>query len=371
MGWEEPVVEISVKGKGLEREFLEKIRYPLESNIDWESLCGLHSFCDENEVLKLCLLTKLVPNLVITGEVMVYCDGAALYHKYSIEIGKGALEITKCIFEEEYPDEEFWMEKPKKEELIMSHVWPEREGQGPEGELHFDTNDNWFDELDILLKKELEKPLKVFEPKHFDDLNLVVKDGIVSLGTYEGGILEWRILDETEGAMLLLCERPVLQSVAFDSANYWSKSPIRRWLNKVFLSEALGDYKDCIIETDVVAHQNPIFDKKFLKIFKEKNPDWDEIVESFIKSNEKDKQGPNTKDKIFLLSVEEVERYMIEEKDRILNYHGPHPWWLRTTGTGSARATNINEDGSIDYGLRGPIAYMEELGVRPAMWVRK
>ena len=108
----------------------------------------------------------------------------------------------------------------------------------------------------------------------------------------------------------------------------------------------------------------------------------------------------DTKDKVFLLSLTEVEEYFAYHDDRLLceateytlaqeiNVSGADfkgkgnvcNWWLRTPGSDNARADYIRPDcidaskisdrerkfsGVSDVGI---IAHFE-LGVRPAMWI--
>lgn len=79
----------------------------------------------------------------------------------------------------------------------------------------------------------------------------------------------------------------------------------------------------------------------------------------------KTKGGADTKDYIFLLSSEEIEKFMPNEKQRKLN--NGTCWWVRSPGMFQSIAVLVNSDGSL-LGFGGSVN--KKFGVRPAMIIR-
>jgi hypothetical protein len=79
---------------------------------------------------------------------------------------------------------------------------------------------------------------------------------------------------------------------------------------------------------------------------------------------------------IFLLSTEEVNKYLSDEKSRTENYNNKElyaNWWLRTIATSSGARASVYcvfDNGSISpvspSALRTPSC---EIGIRPAVWL--
>lgn len=92
-------------------------------------------------------------------------------------------------------------------------------------------------------------------------------------------------------------------------------------------------------------------------------------------------QGNDTEDKIFLLSVNDVEKYFKIDDDRkcmptivavdngCLKHekNGQCYWWLRSLGSISYYATLVDSLGSVDY--NGSNIYSTDVSVRPALWL--
>ena len=82
----------------------------------------------------------------------------------------------------------------------------------------------------------------------------------------------------------------------------------------------------------------------------------------------------NTKDKLFLLSENEVKMYFDSKSDRIAKYNGFESlWWLRDDTSSlyslyvSSFAPVVKSDGEFSSGIGVDVNI--ELGVRPAIWV--
>lgn len=75
-----------------------------------------------------------------------------------------------------------------------------------------------------------------------------------------------------------------------------------------------------------------------------------------------------SEDKVFLLSINEVEQYFYYDHDRIAEYNGEsHEWWLRSPGNAGCVAV-VRRDGRIySVGWEVDTAYG---GIRPAIWIK-
>lgn len=124
--------------------------------------------------------------------------------------------------------------------------------------------------------------------------------------------------------------------------------------------------------------QRSFFDKVFTEKEKAK------IVFSEIE-NPKNKiygktEGNKTKDRVFLLSIEEAESFFSSDEERIAkatdfavqngtktDSAGNCIWWLRTSGIDSKRFAVVSNAGYI-YEI-GSYADFDDRGIRPAMWI--
>lgn len=118
---------------------------------------------------------------------------------------------------------------------------------------------------------------------------------------------------------------------------------MRNWLNKTFLSSTFGkEEQERILESTNVNAANDEYG-----------------IDG----------GNNTMDKIFLLSIDEVNKYFTSSLDSQAEHHRSfekHWWWLRSPGGDGERAAFVSYSGEIDtYG----ISKLADGGVRPAMWV--
>lgn len=149
--------------------------------------------------------------------------------------------------------------------------------------------------------------------------------------------MDWRVLDKQNGKVLLLKDNS-LGSIPFNETSKdvtWASSSVRKWLNEDFLKENFSTFEqDSILETNVKNLPNATY----------KTP-----------------AGEDTKDKLFLLSSEEVEQYK----------KGIHKtktcWWLRTPGAAENSMSFVYKDKTImDYGYE---VTNTNITVKPAMWL--
>jgi hypothetical protein len=184
-----------------------------------------------------------------------------------------------------------------------------------------------------------------------------------------GGI-NWRVLDVQDGKALILSDL-ILDNRSFQKmasgSNEWVESPLRTYLNGNFYNKTFSkSEKKRIVSTTLVNNINPEYSTSF---------------------------GTDTKDKVFLLSAEEVARYFGDDDARIayadrrtptmlhspINslevnpYKGVYQhystwfWWLRTPSTSAAGDHSVLYVNP--YGKVNDENIDVELGVRPAMWI--
>ena len=184
-------------------------------------------------------------------------------------------------------------------------------------------------------------------------------------GTYNFAGYDWLVLEVQEDKALLLSEY-VLERRAYHESSKditWETSDIRSYLNSEFYNNFAEADKARIAETQVKNSDNLWFGAA---------------------------GGNDTTDKIFLLSLEEVIKYL-GDSGQFANEDHPDDkwsfsdrydearvaintrtsneswWWLRTPGINSNSATCVNFDGRVH--VAGYYVSDENGGIRPAMWV--
>ena len=194
---------------------------------------------------------------------------------------------------------------------------------------------------------------------------------LVSFGDYD-----WRILDIQKDAALLITDCIIEQRAYHDVYKdiTWADCALRKYLNDEFYNKFSNEEKSRII---TVLNKN--------------------LDNHWYGSD----GGVETKDNIFLLSLEEVcryfgdslsklenpkknQRYWFERKDennskriaKLLGREGAWWWWLRSPGRVNVKAVYIfGTDGNI--GIQGNNVLKGNIsdgrctgGVRPALWVK-
>ncbi len=190
---------------------------------------------------------------------------------------------------------------------------------------------------------------------------------IIKLGSYKGSPISWIVLEEKDGKAMLLSEH-ALDAIPYHEKleeTTWEQCTLRSWLNNDFLNEALATEKHRICTTNVTADANPKYDT---------NP------------------GNDTNDKIFLLSINEVEKYFPDDEEKICfateyakttkmsvdtdkdsRFYGACPWWLRSPARNQVTLADVwfnAADVWYDYvDLDGICVDDDEVAVRPALWI--
>ncbi len=169
--------------------------------------------------------------------------------------------------------------------------------------------------------------------------------------------IEWLVL-ERDGSKALLISRYALAGLPYNmdyTETTWAQCSLREWLNGAVVNVVFdGDEKAAILTTHVTADKNP---------------------------DHSTDPGKVTQDKVFLLSIEEVEKYFTTEEARVCKptayakAKDPRAqsaycnWWLRSPGKNQAQAAYVLENGSISTsGIN--VNYSAGIpGIRPALWV--
>lgn len=201
------------------------------------------------------------------------------------------------------------------------------------------------------------------------------KGDVTAFGAYEQDAdngngpeaLEWTVLEVQDDRALLLT-RDILRPISYHDKyeeTVWEDCSLRKWLNGEFLEETFSEEEQERILT--VSNENP------------DNPGMDSHGCGI------------TKDRVFLLRIEEYSAYMRTEEDRFVtgsaeptayartlhleadDDQGDDPgkacWWLRTSGSDQYSAAFVDRDGSI-HAAGAQVSHDTYCGLRPAVWVR-
>ena len=175
--------------------------------------------------------------------------------------------------------------------------------------------------------------------------------------------IEWTVLDK-DGMFLLLISKQALDFQQYNTSYTdvtWESCSLRKWMNGTFLNKAFNAEEQAQIQnTTVSADKNPEYNT---------NP------------------GNATTDKVFLLSINEVEKYFNSDEARkcaptaYAKAQGAYTsdsyktasgaatcwWWLRSPGSTQTSAASVNYDGSVYY--LGDLVSSAYDAVRPALWI--
>ena len=184
---------------------------------------------------------------------------------------------------------------------------------------------------------------------------------ILSFGSYEqdeilgADPIEWLVLTVENGRALLLSRYALETKPYLDTwkDTSWEDSALRIWLNSTFFNNAFTSAEKASIMT--VRNSNP------------NDPDHGTGG------------GNDTDDNVFLLSIDEVKKYLPNDVSRqcMPTYHaiqnggwtndsGYSIWWLRSPGKGSKDAADVFDDGAVNtFGSNG---FYDIVTVRPAVW---
>lgn len=193
---------------------------------------------------------------------------------------------------------------------------------------------------------------------------------IVYFGTYEQDNdttngkenIEWLVLAKENNRVLVVSDKALDCKPYNQSWDYvtWETCSLRNWLNNDFINAAFTAEERAMIPTVTVsADKNPVYSTD---------------------------PGNATKDKVFLLSIVEAEKYCTSDEARrcvpteYAISNGAYTsdryaegdkatcwWWLRSPGFDQYDAAFVYYDGSVN--MSGHNANYDNTSVRPAMWI--
>lgn len=186
---------------------------------------------------------------------------------------------------------------------------------------------------------------------------------IVTFGKYPQGAdgevlpIEWRVMDIQEGKALLLTEK-LLDRITYNekrTAITWETCTLRQWMNNDFISRAFSsDEQRRIALTINVNTDNPRYGTK---------------------------GGNTTQDKVFALSMDELEEYFSSNKSIMAKAtpyavkmgawfnkkSGSSYWWLRSSGLSGKHAAIVNSRDGVS--ADGHYVNCTNVAVRLALWL--
>ena len=167
--------------------------------------------------------------------------------------------------------------------------------------------------------------------------------------------IEWIVLAK-ENNRILVTSKYSLDCQKYNSSHIdvtWETCTLRSWLNNDFINNAFSSAEISKIPTVTVTA--------------EKNPNYNSDA------------GNDTQDKVFLLSLPEVNEYFTSSNERICfptkyaieqgakTNSNQSWWWLRSAGSAQNSAAYIDYEGDIYYGGRGVNG--DTVSVRPVLWI--
>ena len=188
-------------------------------------------------------------------------------------------------------------------------------------------------------------------------INITPKIGsIITFGNYN-----WRILNVQNDKALILTEEIIEKrpyNKKFKNVT-WEECTLRKYLNGGFLDKFTKEQQGRIINIQVINRNNPWFGTK---------------------------DGSDTTDEIFLLSLEEVKKYF-GDSGQLMNKNQKNEfwiddqynskrrakygnetdwWWLRSLGIAGHLAAGVGSGGRVSVSGDG---ISNDGGVRPALWL--
>ncbi len=202
----------------------------------------------------------------------------------------------------------------------------------------------------------------------YDRWSSVKVDSFVQFGEYDHGhgieSIEWHVLEVENGKALVISKYGLdcKQYHSSRTAITWETCTLREWLNNEFFNAAFSaDEKAMIPTVTVLADENPKYNSTHPKL--------------------RTDAGNVTQDKVFLLSISEVckylssnnltpckpTRYAVKNGARTGDQNNNCFWWLRTPGCCQHSAADVNFGGGILE--LGECVDIADHAVRPAMWI--
>ena len=189
----------------------------------------------------------------------------------------------------------------------------------------------------------------------------------IKFGTYEQDNntsngkekIEWQIIAKDEDKVLVI-SKYALDAISYGNNATWEKCSLRNWLNNEFYNEAFSDEEHGMIAKE--------------KVPAGKNPEYDTDP------------GNDTTDKVFLLSINEVNKYFSSDEarkcvpteyaiekgawtsdDYKVDGKATCWWWVRSPGDYSTHAASVSSVGVVR--CSGNSVHGDLHCVRPALWI--
>lgn len=342
-----------------------------------------------------------IPGYKDSNILIAKCDEGLTTSKYQraqMLFKNGKLTEAKAIFEEldDYEDSMDMLIKIESETIYLNGLNFYNAGDYLSAQKYFEQAGDYRDSIAYIEKcktgaqeQDYEKAIRLFEEgKYTDAANLfklapelnssseyieicdkLIKicdseEGqIVSFGRYEQDNnpengkdpIEWRILKKENDAILLVSKYCIECAVYNDRENTnWANSSIRKWLNNDFFNDGFSNLEKGVILSTENDNQK-------------------------ISTHSTD-NGANTVDEVFLLTIEDANRYFTSDPDRaaeptaralsrgIKAVNNRSSWWLRSMGNSSSAAAYVFLNGHI--GEDGDIVNSNNMGVRPVIRIR-
>ncbi|MCL2064654.1 MAG: DUF6273 domain-containing protein [Candidatus Cloacimonetes bacterium] len=154
----------------------------------------------------------------------------------------------------------------------------------------------------------------------------------------------WCIL-EVSGNRALIITQEIIERKPYHTSRVgitWANCSLRAYLNDEFYNSFSPTDRARIVVTDVQNQNNPTHGTA---------------------------GGTDTRDRIFLLSIDEAQRYFILNSNRVALFNGVVDWWwLRSPGRDTGYASIVQSSGIMDEGGIG-VYRNNHGGVRPALWL--
>lgn len=239
---------------------------------------------------------------------------------------------------------------------------------------------------------------KAYQQLILSTLNIKLIEGNISIGNYvKFGYywqsnsdtkepIEWLVLDVEKGKRALLLSKYALDCKPYHEAytvTTWEHCDLRKWLNTEFINNAFSEDEQNEIQLSTIINEdNPQYRTSGGNDAEVYQHNKRLISPLFSNLQFGTRGGNNTEDKIFLLSIEEAEKYFNSEKQRMCkptkyavnngaendNYNGVCWWWLRSPCCNQKNAVGVNFFGGVFYGVHDVHNY-SRIAVRVALWV--
>lgn len=169
---------------------------------------------------------------------------------------------------------------------------------------------------------------------------------------------EWIVLDkqENENTVLIVTKDIVDEKPYEDRDTIWAECTLRKWLNEEFLQENFSREEIEKIEITLLKNSE---ENRIRGLLLEEEVSWMKKPETALK------KGKDTQDKIFCLSLEEVQKYLEDDELRKIGKN----WWLRSPGIFRYSAALVEDSGEVDDEGASASNEIKEIGVRPALWL--